>query len=73
MAEGNLDAVLLTGLGEDGVELVQRYLDRTGDVQTASLVALQSHPSVLSVSPRAQLWVDHYRHLLDQWRLWQQR
>ncbi|XP_040061541.1 GATOR complex protein MIOS [Ixodes scapularis] len=73
VAEGNLDAVLLTGLGEDGVELVQRYLDRTGDVQTASLVALQSHPSVLSVSPRAQLWVDHYRHLLDQWRLWQQR
>ncbi|CAN7998307.1 unnamed protein product [Ixodes pacificus] len=73
VAEGNLDGVLLTGLGEDGVELVQRYLDRTGDVQTASLVALQSHPSVLSVSPRAQLWVDHYRHLLDQWRLWQQR
>ncbi|KAG0415270.1 hypothetical protein HPB47_007546 [Ixodes persulcatus] len=73
VAEGNLDGVLLTGLGEEGVELVQRYLDRTGDVQTASLVALQSHPSVLSVSPRAQLWVDHYRHLLDQWRLWQQR
>ncbi|CAN7998408.1 unnamed protein product [Ixodes hexagonus] len=73
LEEGNLDGVLLTGLGQEGVELVQQYLDRTGDVQTASVVALQSHPSSLSTTPRAQLWVDHYRHLLDQWQLWQQR
>ncbi|XP_075539014.1 GATOR complex protein mio isoform X8 [Dermacentor variabilis] len=68
--KGNLDGVLLTGMSE---ELLQRYLDRTGDVQTASVAALQSYPSPLSSSPRAQLWVDHYRHLLDQWQLWYQR
>ncbi|KAH8009198.1 hypothetical protein HPB51_012696 [Rhipicephalus microplus] len=45
----------------------------TGDVQTVSVAALQSYPSPLSSSPRAQLWVDHYRHLLDQWQLWYQR
>ncbi|XP_077554266.1 GATOR complex protein mio isoform X1 [Haemaphysalis longicornis] len=71
--EGNLDGVLLTGMSEEGSQLLQRYLDRTGDVQTVSVAALQSHPSPLSSSPRAQLWVDHYRHLLDQWQLWHQR
>ncbi|XP_070388713.1 GATOR2 complex protein MIOS isoform X1 [Dermacentor albipictus] len=71
--KGNLDGVLLTGMSEEGSQLLQRYLDRTGDVQTVSVAALQSYPSPLSSSPRAQLWVDHYRHLLDQWQLWYQR
>ncbi|XP_077513332.1 GATOR complex protein mio isoform X1 [Amblyomma americanum] len=71
--QGNLDGVLLTGMSEEGSQLLQRYLDRTGDVQTVSVAALQSHPSPLSSSPRAQLWVDHYRQLLDQWQLWYQR
>ncbi|KAH6939521.1 hypothetical protein HPB50_019012 [Hyalomma asiaticum] len=71
--QGNLDGVLLTGMSEEGSQLLQCYLDRTGDVQTVSVAALQSYPSPLSSSPRAQLWVDHYRHLLDQWQLWYQR
>lgn len=38
---GNLEGVLLTGLTRDGVELMETYVDRTGDVQTASFCMLK--------------------------------
>ena len=33
-----LDVLLLTGLNADGVRLLQRYVDVSGDLQTAALV-----------------------------------
>ena len=38
---GNLEGILLTGLTKDGVDLRESYVDRTGDVQTASYGMLQ--------------------------------
>lgn len=38
---GNLEGILLTGLTKDGVELMETYVDRTGDVQTASFCMLK--------------------------------
>lgn len=38
---GNLEGVLLTGLTRDGVELMETYVDQTGDVQTASFCMLK--------------------------------
>lgn len=38
---GNLEGILLTGLTTDGVELMETYVDRTGDVQTASFCMLK--------------------------------
>nr|KAJ3419659.1 hypothetical protein HK105_006690 [Polyrhizophydium stewartii] len=38
LAEGQIDGLLLTGLDKDGVDLIERYVNRTGDIQTASLV-----------------------------------
>lgn len=38
---GNLEGILLTGLTKDGVDLVESYVDRTGDVQTASFCMLR--------------------------------
>ncbi|KAL7061616.1 hypothetical protein AAHC03_011 [Spirometra sp. Aus1] len=54
---GRLDAVLLTGLvSADFIDLVQHYLDRTGDVQTAAIVGLHacalSTPSGVQASQR---------------------
>lgn len=37
---GNLEGILLTGLTKDGVDLMESYVDRTGDVQTASFCML---------------------------------
>ncbi|KAG8195761.1 hypothetical protein JTE90_010637 [Oedothorax gibbosus] len=70
---GNLDGVLLTGLTNDGLSLIQRYVDTTGDVQTASLIVLHTLPSLVWKDPRAQAWVYSYRSLLDTWKLWKPR
>lgn len=38
---GNLEGILLTGLTKDGVDLMESYVDHTGDVQTASFCMLR--------------------------------
>lgn len=43
---GNLEGILLTGLTKDGVDLMESYVDRTGDVQTASFCMLKVHRQV---------------------------
>ncbi|GIY10130.1 GATOR complex protein MIOS [Caerostris darwini] len=70
---GNLDGILLTGLTNDGLSLIQRYVDTTGDVQTASFIVLHTLPSQVCKDPRANAWVSSYRDLLDTWMQWKQR
>jgi hypothetical protein len=36
--EGNVEGIIVTGLTLRGVDLLEKALDRYGDVQTASLV-----------------------------------
>ncbi|KAK3108438.1 hypothetical protein FSP39_007962 [Pinctada imbricata] len=72
-SEGNLDGMLLTGLTSEGVELLQRYVDITGDIQTASLAAIYSFPCDSSRDERVRNWIELYRELLDRWRLWHHR
>ncbi|XP_077869844.1 GATOR2 complex protein MIOS-B-like, partial [Saccoglossus kowalevskii] len=67
---GNLEGILLTGLTRDGIDLMEKYVDMTGDVQTVSLVMLQAFPSEVSKDSRVQYWIESYRSLLDRWRLW---
>lgn len=71
--EGNLDGMLLTGLTSDGLGLIQSHVDKTGDIQTASLLSLHTSSVEASKDPRMQQWVHSYRSLLDSWRLWTQR
>ncbi|CAH1789595.1 unnamed protein product [Owenia fusiformis] len=70
---GNLDGILLTGLTKLGLELLQNYVDNTGDVQTAALVVIQAFPGDISKDQRVLTWIESYRDLLDQWKLWHQR
>ncbi|XP_071500318.1 GATOR2 complex protein MIOS-like [Diadema antillarum] len=71
--DGNLEGVLLTGLTRDGINLLQSYVDRTADVQTASLMAVQALPVDLCKDESVANWIDSYRGLLDTWRLWHER
>lgn len=71
--QGNLDGLLLTGVSEEGLELLERYIEKTSDVQTVSLVILQSLPCDVHEDPRAKSWVENYKSILDCWRLWHQR
>ncbi|XP_052741248.1 GATOR complex protein MIOS isoform X2 [Bicyclus anynana] len=69
-ARGSLAALLLTGVSADGVGVLQRWLERSGDVQSAALVAARCCPPELLRDARVAAWLAEYRALLDAWRLW---
>ncbi|XP_068202400.1 GATOR2 complex protein MIOS-A [Palaemon carinicauda] len=71
--EGNLDGILLTGLCSEGIDLLQRYVDLTGDVQTVALVTIHALQHLVSKDTRLAHWVQSYRSLLDSLRLWNER
>ncbi|XP_043215584.1 GATOR complex protein MIOS-A-like isoform X2 [Amphibalanus amphitrite] len=68
--EANLQAILLTGVADEGLELLQNYINVSGDVQTAALIASYAGQAA---ERRVSVWIDSYRSLLDLWRLWNQR
>ncbi|KAJ3036161.1 hypothetical protein HDV00_003017 [Rhizophlyctis rosea] len=72
VSEGNVAGLPLTGLTPMGVELFDRYVDRTGDVQTASLILSMVSPRRFTDS-RVEDWVENYRFLLDRWQLYHAR
>ena len=57
LAAGRLDGVVLSGGDKDGVQLIQKYVDRTADVQTASWMAVR----VLSVDLTKTSQVNRFR------------
>ncbi|ELR22091.1 uncharacterized protein ACA1_158870 [Acanthamoeba castellanii str. Neff] len=69
---GSLAGLMLTGLSPQGVDLLENYLNRTGDVQTACLVMAHVVPRVFR-DQRVEHWMDCYRNLLDMWQLWHER
>lgn len=71
ISEGNLDGMLLTGNNMDGIRLLQRYLDITGDVQSTALVSVRAFGADLL--QETQDWVLSYTNLLDTWQLWHER
>jgi WD repeat-containing protein mio len=72
---GRLDGLLLTGVSPThGVQLLQRYLDKTGDIQTLALLAARL-PSVgvAKTAPVLEQWITIYQDLLNQWQLFHER
>lgn len=70
---GDLKGLLLTGATQDGINLLQSYLDLTEDVQTVALIAIKFLPKDLIQGYHVQYWIQSYRELLDIWRLWEHR
>lgn len=75
VGDGRLQGLLLTGLAERGCALLQGYVDRTGDVQTAALVGCFINGDSVPVSSarRVREWIFAYRDLLNVWQLWHER
>ncbi|XP_012282534.1 GATOR complex protein MIOS-B [Orussus abietinus] len=71
--EGNLAGFLLTGASLEGILLLNRYLEITGDVQSCSLLAIRALPPKLLQENQVQVWIESYRTLLDSWKMWNQR
>lgn len=72
VARGELEGLILTGLTPRGIDLLQSYVDRTSDVQTAALMAQFAVPRYFK-DARVDHWVDCYRQLLNLWALFKIR
>ncbi|GAA5969640.1 hypothetical protein JCM3765_000607 [Sporobolomyces pararoseus] len=70
---GDLEAVLLFGLRNDGLTLLSNYVDRTSDVQTAALAYSFVSPGLIRNDQRVIRWIETYRSQMDQLRLWTDR
>ena len=53
---GRIDGLLLTGLNGQGIDLLERYVDRTGDCQSPALVV--SLVSFSQVDHRIETWIE---------------
>ncbi|KAG0262005.1 hypothetical protein BG011_000429 [Mortierella polycephala] len=70
--DGEIDGMILTGLTEAGLDLLTNYVNRTGDIQTATLASSVAVPRYFKDS-RVDEWVEYYRDLLDRWQLYYTR
>lgn len=72
---GNVEGIMITGIGKEGVTILQSYVDRHADVQTAALVTSRV---ILPADWKYERmicaeWLDAYRSLLNSWQMWQSR
>ncbi|KAK6461456.1 elongation factor 2 [Scheffersomyces coipomensis] len=72
VAKGELEGLILTGLTPRGIDLLQSYVNRTSDVQTAALISAFACPRYFS-DDRIKHWIDCYRSLLNSWGLFRTR
>lgn len=70
---GNLHGLLLTGATIDGIQLLQAFVDRTDDVQTAALIGAKIMPPDLQSDNRIQTWIAIIRNLMNTWEMYEKR
>jgi len=76
IGQGRLTGLLLTGIDTigGGVDLIQNYIDRTSDLQTATLLLSHASPrKIKDPRNRIVIWTHIYRQMLDRWGLWMER
>ncbi|PFH53658.1 hypothetical protein AMATHDRAFT_137028 [Amanita thiersii Skay4041] len=68
---GDIDSVIVTGLRcRAGMDILQKYIDRTGDVQSVAILSALAWPSrQQQLDTRPERWLEAYRDLLDGFRL----
>lgn len=71
--KGDLNGLLVTGATLDGIQLLQAFVDRTDDVQTAALIGAKIMPPDLQTDNRIQSWILSLRNLMNIWQLWEKR
>jgi hypothetical protein len=72
---GNMEGLVITGLTREGIKIIQAFVDRYADVQTAALVVSRVLlPSEWTSERKICMeWVEAYRGLLNTWQMWQSR
>ena len=74
LQKGNLEGLIITGLDRRGVGtmIIQSYVDKTSDVQTAALVVSRVIPADAEKRISNE-WLENYRDLLNNLQLWHSR
>ena len=71
-SRGDLGGLIVTGLTPAGMNILQNYVDRTGDIQTAAILSSYVCPARFS-DVRVDRWLEAYRDLLDGFKLFHHR
>lgn len=70
---GDLHGLLLTGATVDGIQLLQAFVDKTDDVQTAALIGAKIMPSQCLKDNRLQTWIEIMKNLMNIWGMYEKR
>lgn len=70
---GNPEGLVVTGLDTHGLKVMQAYVDKYADVQTAALVCSRAAFTGDWERSVSLQWLDAYRALLNTWQMWQSR
>ncbi|KAL7519277.1 hypothetical protein ACHAWX_004064 [Stephanocyclus meneghinianus] len=72
---GNLEGIIITGLDKRGVGIIQSYVDRSSDVQTAALISSRVIAPAEWGSERriCNEWLENYRMFLNNLQMWHSR
>ena len=72
---GDLDGLVITGLDKRGIALLQSYVDRHADVQTAALISSRIIlPNEWNTERKVcHEWLESYRMLLNNLQMWTSR
>jgi len=75
MKYGDLEGIVITGLDRRGIALLQSYVDRHADVQTAALISSRIIlPTEWNTERKiCHEWLESYRMLLNNLQLWHSR
>lgn len=73
--DGDISSIYLSGASSsEAVDLLQQYVDLTGDIQTVSWICLLYMPiEILNSNESVQNWMSCYRNLLGMWHLVRER
>ncbi|KNZ76567.1 WD repeat-containing protein [Termitomyces sp. J132] len=79
---GDIDAIIIPGLSSKaGMDILQGFVNRTGDVQSAAIMGSFVYPprnphqirSISVMERRVERWVESYRDLLDGFKMFHRR
>jgi len=68
VVKGSIDSLIVTGLTNRGMNILQSYINNTGDVQTAAILGSYVSPHKIRDS-RVIKWLETYRDMLDRFKL----
>lgn len=74
-SSGNIEGLVASGLSKHGIQILQSFVDRQADIQTAALVVSRAIvPADWTAERRSCIeWVESYRGLLNRWQMWTSR